>query len=357
MGAGVRILTAREQLEMLRPWLIEAGPRTPPPDFDQLVRNVLDHWDSTTDQQRKQGAEWYPAAREWLKNLSDRTNGDYRRSAGVIAALSPMLDWETNLAQGAHFLMNYDPSTYKPQNVDPGLEVGGVSGTSNIDRARRVYHANPEDIEKELYSGGKPKKVWNFWQNFLGDDNAVTIDRHMARAVLGEKGGLMDLEPAQQILDRVGNYDHMADAIRTAAGKRGVSPAAMQAAIWLRVNNADYSEKPWDQPKYDPVSGQLALDLENPQQARKEYWKNDYPVPEYTGRPTSENRPAPPPFWESPNYQRGHAWQQPSEGVEPTMKVTPRKKYKNEREELLKLPQSEFALVAHVDPQLLWLRD
>jgi hypothetical protein len=303
-----RVITARQQWEMLSPWK-EAAPRTPPLPLDQLTQNVLDHYDRTNLNQRREGSDWYPAAREWLKGLSSRTNGDYGRSAAMMAAMSPMTDWDANLAQGAHFLMNYDPSTYNPQN--PEFNLPGVSGTSNVDRARKIYHSATGDYEKHLGD----KKIWNFYKNFMGDDNAVTIDRHMARAVLGQGGGLHDLDDAVRQVPLGNNYDTMSEAVRQAATQRGVTPAAMQAIIWQRARgltgqSESYLPKPWDLSM--PQSGQLALPLENPVPPKKPgNYDPKVPIPEYTGRPFDKGKLPPPPFVESPGYNK--SWSQPEQ--------------------------------------------
>lgn len=253
---GMRILSAREQVEMLSPWLIEAGPRKAPLDEDAMVKNILDHFKLVTPDQIDQGRDWYKNAREWADNIAAKTNRDPERVYATIAALSPNTDWDSNLLQAAHFLMNYDPSMgSKPEDFLPTIG-------DNVYRAAQVHEAqNPEEMAALFGPNSGNPKIHNFYNNIMGNEDYVTIDRWMTRVLLGQNGSLVDADEGAKALSGIGHYDSMANAVRrateqvnkaggvvTGIDKNGkeirsaITPAQMQAMLWLRARG-DQKEK------------------------------------------------------------------------------------------------------------------
>lgn len=267
---GMRFLTAREQRELLSPWLIEAGPRKAPLDEDYMVKNILDHFKLVTPDQMDQGRDWYKNAREWADNIAAKTNRDPNRVYATIAALSPNTDWDSNLLQAAAFLMNYDPKMgTKPEGFMPTIGP-------NVERAALVHDAQtPEEMAALLGPDSGNPKIHNFYNNIRGDEDYVTIDRWMTRVLMGQNGTLVDADEGAKALSGIGHYDAMANAVRRATqmvnkGRRKkdrITPAQMQAMLWLRAR-ADQSESgqgsmPLNTPipdymqeeRYDPTKG------------------------------------------------------------------------------------------------------
>lgn len=232
-----RIVTAREQHEMLSPWLIEAGPKAPALDNDWMVQNILDHYNHSTDEHKAAGAQWYPSAREFIKNIADKTNRDPNRAAAIMAAMSPQEEWERNIQNGTNFMLNYDPANPGAWHQNPNKPTQGT-GTpglgDNINRAIAVHHAHPDQIYQALGNG---PKVQNFYRNLSGDDDSVTVDGHMAKAIMGEGGQLADYGNAMKALSPKDSYNQMSDAVKKAAAETGISPSQMQATVWLKYQS------------------------------------------------------------------------------------------------------------------------
>jgi hypothetical protein len=68
----------------------------------------------------------------------------------------------------------------------------------------------------------------------MGDEDSVTIDTWAVRAALLSP---VATKSEQSKLSRVGVYEALANAYRTAAAKRGVSPSTMQAVVWVVIRN------------------------------------------------------------------------------------------------------------------------
>ncbi len=257
-------------------------------DYDRLVQNAISRYNGATDQEREDGRNWYNGARIWLQNFVDKNGGDYSRAAAAMAALSPQLSWEKNLEGGAHFLRTYNPAERDKWLVqgpdgEPQLDrFGRPTGTglpmlgTNVIRAMDVYDADdPRSVMGRDDWGADGPKIHSFWKNFLGDEDYVTIDKHMLRAldrgfgedplmsygVNGSKDTVKrEMTPedlrVKELENQLGysqgrntdgskintGYNTYADAVRDATRQinqgldpsEHITPAQMQAIIWTQ---------------------------------------------------------------------------------------------------------------------------
>lgn len=222
---------------------------------DWMVNNILSHYKLLTPEQTEGGRRWYQDARDWANKIAEETNKDPNRVYATIAALSPQEEWESNIRNAAHMLYNYDPSMGDdPQDFLPTLG-------DNVRRAIAVHNAEkPEEMFK-IFDPTHDPKMRNFYKNFTGNEDAVTIDRWMTRILLGENGNLADKDQGAKELSGKGRYDQMANAIRTAAGHinqglspdQQITPAQLQAMLWLRARGPDKEQK-----SFGPLSVPIA---------------------------------------------------------------------------------------------------
>ena len=99
------------------------------------------------------------------------------------------------------------------------MEHGTTAGLRNsVGKAERIWQG-----ERPLQVLSGPK-VRNFYRAMMGDENAMTVDRWMLRAVGW---------PTDTITN--GQYDLVANAIRQASLGTGLTPAQYQAAVWVKV--------------------------------------------------------------------------------------------------------------------------
>jgi hypothetical protein len=167
---------------------------------------------------REHGMNWYSEAKSLAMEL-DPTN--FKRAAGVIAALSPLTSW--------------------PLNVRRAREIYATGMTNglpaNVDKAIRIYNhdGNPLDI----LSG---PKVRSFYLNIIGDHSAdtVTVDRHAIDVACFKP--LSDKDRAIAIKGKAG-YRKVADMyvyaadILSAEFNIDMSAAQLQAIVWVWWRN------------------------------------------------------------------------------------------------------------------------
>jgi hypothetical protein len=178
-------------------------------NMDALITRILAAFDSASAADMAEGERWYETARATAEALAAGTLLTIEHAAGVIAALSPRVRWETNVAAAATMIATAGRSVVMPS-------VAGYN--RNCEKAWAIANgADPAEI-----LGGP--KVTSFYANICGDENAVTIDVWAARAAEGESN----------VNAPSGNrYRELAEAYRLAARARNVSPMVMQATVWV----------------------------------------------------------------------------------------------------------------------------
>jgi hypothetical protein len=198
--------------------------------FKEHVGNIISKYRKASPEFLKGGHEWYGRAHEEASKVG---GGDVRRGAGIIAALSPLSDWDRNVREA--------------QELKRTGTVKGALLPANVEKARRIHEGeDPEDV-----LGGH--KVTNFFHNIHdpSSPHAVTIDRHaydiaMGRPFIGQGKGKKAEEPRQTGtmsqdlgLSSLGRYKHFVRAYQHAAGELEVPlPHQVQATTWVTHRGA-----------------------------------------------------------------------------------------------------------------------
>lgn len=177
-----------------------------------LTRNVLKAYRAASEQDRAEGLSWYTDTRDYARTL----DSDLQRAAGVIAALSPRLQWTQNVNAAA--------------NVYAGRPAAGL-GDAKRKAARILAGEAPLDV-----LGGP--KVRAFYQCIIlagHHPTAVCVDMHAHDIALGR---VTDDATRTRNLGRKGGYELIAGAYVAAArilAREGitVTPAQVQATTWV----------------------------------------------------------------------------------------------------------------------------
>jgi hypothetical protein len=145
---------------------------------------------------------WYGNARtiaERMVKLNPAYNLEI--AAKSLAAFSPRVQWATNVRKALDFAV--------------GAPVRGLR-----DHTRKAYLA--ERVGFDAIPARTAPKTHNFARNIAGDMDAVTVDIWMCRAAeIGRD------DPT------IRQYRAIADAVRTLAAEYNMTPATMQALIWI----------------------------------------------------------------------------------------------------------------------------
>lgn len=173
------------------------------PKHDEMVVNLLEHYEQCDHDDLATGVRWYSDTRRYARLLATEHGGGVGRAAGIIAALSPQIQWERNKLLAAEVMCD-----------------GRVTGQSraNVLKSLRIY-----DGERPLSVLGGPK-VRAFYRAIMGDEDAAVLDGWMSRAL----GRPVAFFSARQ-------YERCAAALREAASYTSLTTAQFQAVVWTHV--------------------------------------------------------------------------------------------------------------------------
>ena len=154
--------------------------------------------------------QWYSEAGMFAQSLP-RHDWSFATACSVVSAFSPRVTW----AQNKRKAMDY---------------AHGI-----MPKGLRSHVAAADRCVVDGFNGLRGLKTNAFARAIAGDGNAVVVDVWMCRAaglVWGDKSkkaGMLKDAPNK------GEYQAIADAVRTVAAEYSMSPAIMQAMIWIVV--------------------------------------------------------------------------------------------------------------------------
>lgn len=173
------------------------------------VANVLSVFDRASEANLSDGLSWYDDAHSFARILSPNKPS---KGAGVIAALSPMMGWDTNKNQAAKAFRN--------------LTAEGLGIIGNCVKAERIlYGADPLTV----LSGNKVRAFYSTIMNPAGHSVPV-VDRHAFDIAVG----MVTDDKTRGTLSKKGVYALFADVYIQAAIARGVGAPQMQAVTWMQ---------------------------------------------------------------------------------------------------------------------------
>lgn len=207
--------------------------------------HILNHWDQATDEEKQQGARWYPDAHHVAKaiaklhpNITDDHEAAHK-GAGVLSAYSPQQNWWANMHNAARSFV-----TGRAVGKGEGLMVMG----SHANAAQKILDG--EDHQKVL-KGPKTQDFAHLIEHAGNDEHGqpsrrVVMDRHALSVAAGRRLNADDAKGFPS-----GNrhyYEHAAEHFRTAAAVisdregRHVPPHEVQAVTWLTRQRLNASE-------------------------------------------------------------------------------------------------------------------
>ena len=178
------------------------------PSHEEMLLRLLAHYEDAEGSTLDDGAEWYALARREARRLSRAYDVTLRQAAGIIAALSPQVQWRVNLRLAEQVCRDGD--------------VDGACLKASADKAWRIRNG-----EAPLAVLGGPK-VRAFYRALMGDPEAAVLDTWMFQALDWPDGGT-----------RSGRqYERAEGALREAARLVSLPVSELQAIVWCHVRGA-----------------------------------------------------------------------------------------------------------------------
>jgi hypothetical protein len=175
-----------------------------------MFQNVMDVYNQASHQDIIDGMNWYSEAKHQCSLLARRNAILLQTAIGVVAALSPRVNWGRNVIAA--------------ENLVRGLQAEGFG--ANKDKARRILNGEaPLDVLRG-------NKVISFYHNIIRPKapHHVTVDRWALRVAYGPDRWS---DKVNTPTDR--QYLEVGNAYREAAAIVGILPLQIQAITWVSI--------------------------------------------------------------------------------------------------------------------------
>lgn len=166
---------------------------------------------SADNEEMRQGLAWYETAHRQALTLSEITGKPVETCAGVIAVLSPRVEWNLNVRAAKAILMHGSRARHVP----------GYG--ANRRKAFAVLKGDYEVI--------RGPKVGEFWKSILNPTHSEpVIDSQMIAAYWN---GKIDKEGITWVAGNKGKLEEIKQSVKEIASEHGLNVGQVQAIIWL----------------------------------------------------------------------------------------------------------------------------
>lgn len=192
--------------------------KKPKPLSRKILNNIRKVYNQATADEREQGLYWYQTAHNDAQVIADRHGVTVSQAAGVIAAISPGLEWGLNLIQADEFIKAYKAGSKLP--------MIGVYGRKNMTKAKQILYG--KEVYDALPTTGP--KTYAFFRCIEGSQGTslVVIDRHAKCLAYYQ---LTDRDKFSAV--RLGEYDYLVRHYRHVAEQLDLIPHQLQAITWV----------------------------------------------------------------------------------------------------------------------------
>ena len=218
------------------------------------LRNI---YNATPEEVRQAGAQWYPQVHDAAQKAAHEHGRSTRAAAGLVAAVSPNMDWEKNNINAFDEIGNLSHEDWR------SIEASSHSKTRHPDvaamlkekapslstapdlglmKAHRIWHG-AEDPDVVMPRTTSPKTN-HFFHNILEPhkDTGATIDGRQADiAVDAMRPWTMDRGISSANLKTGGQtrYERYDEAVSRTAHRLGVLPHELQATTWTHAKDIE----------------------------------------------------------------------------------------------------------------------
>lgn len=219
----------------------------------QAVQNIASVYNSADAKTRAEGRMWYQRVNEMTSKDVRGTSLSERQGAGIVAAVSPNMDWENSNSSAVRDLNRLNSSQWKDiaKGDNSALKGTQVSSayTSGLIKAKRIMDGEDPD---EVLSRRTAPKTNSFFHNIAEPDvnGPVTIDgraHDIAANRLQTWESNRGIGSAALKTGKKTRYEHFEDSYRSAAHALSeqhgehLLPHEVQAVTWERGKQIERS--------------------------------------------------------------------------------------------------------------------
>lgn len=180
-------------------------------DDKMMVKNILRTYDSASEAQWIEGANWYLDAHNWCADHAKQYGLSLDQVIGILAVTSPRETWEQNQRIARNIMAYGDAATLRKA----------------VEKANKIRAG--ATLDQVLRS--KAPKVRSFAACIKDpfNEESVVIDRHAIDIATGAFGD----EITRKIIERAGAYDRFAGVYKKTAVELDLRPLEVQAITWV----------------------------------------------------------------------------------------------------------------------------
>lgn len=205
---------------------------------DKAVATIIAVYEQAAGDTIRAGLRWYADVHEAAAKDARGTSTTLEGAAGIVAAVSPSMDWEGNNLHAVRELHTLTSRDWTAISLGDRRPVSGMSmsaaPTANLLKARRILDG--ESPAEVLVLRTAPK-THSFFQNIWDptSDAFVTIDGRAHDIATNrmlrwrEDRGISSADLSRGGMTR---YEFLADCYVRAAARVGVMPHQLQAITW-----------------------------------------------------------------------------------------------------------------------------
>jgi hypothetical protein len=222
----------------------------------RAARNLRNMYDATPDEVKHAGSQWYPLVHDATVSSAKDARLTDRQGAGIVAAVSPNMDWDKNNISAFDELRGLkgrqwsairdsaNGSDGRSRAASDALEGLGVSSATDSALMRAHSIMQGRDFEDVLPRRTAPKTN-SFAHNILDPHHAgpVTIDGRAHDIAADQLRGWRQgrgIESADNKTGKPTRYEHFETAYRMAAmglahpyENRDLHPHELQSITWV----------------------------------------------------------------------------------------------------------------------------
>lgn len=215
------------------------------------------------------GLEWYnlePLRQQFIDRLGpDAGIAEFNRFADFVAATSPRSTVANNIRRASLF-----------QSMERNNQP--FSGLSNADMPTgygHIAHETQMSLLNDLaggghFSGQTRPKTSSFAENLKGNWAPLTSDTHNMSAIVGD--------PKTKVSPSKTQYPYVQGFQSDIADKLGITPAQMQASVWMGGETGVADARPFIQVFDDVVKRTAAKNKTTPEQVLHDFIVNGKPL-------------------------------------------------------------------------------
>ena len=204
--------------------------------------NILNLFNKCTSSEIQSNRGWYNDANQFAQRLAEKYSMETFIVAGIIAAISPAVNWEQNKIDAKAFIKRFKDTngvlygtctTYK-KNVLKAFKIAKIDTSDTHLAVNAIYNIL-------LGKQKQGNKTANFFMNIAFPEypDFVTIDRHAYRIALGEKRG------RGAIRVNTGEYKRISVAYKKASKETTLTVVELQAVVWCKYRNEINQKTPF----------------------------------------------------------------------------------------------------------------